>query len=501
MELSNTDLRGILDLSALGIYVHAITVAIVIGFSVTLTITEFLGIWKKDVSLIKLAKQISLVIVIAFVFGAATGTLVEFGLIQVWNGVILAIGSFFFTPLFLELVAFTIEATLLVALLYTWNKFKNPWTHWTITLTYTIAALLSGALITSVNSWMQAPWGTGEIVRQIYPWAPVYGPTLVNTEFLLAVKEALVNTRVTSIGSGATLVNPDMLNTLIDSYGELLKDPWVSMVSPYSLTSIIHQLLATTIVGVFWIAGTLAYLGLRKKERRDYYLKLFKTVALIGAILLFIQGIEGHEQGLMVFLYQPTKFAMIAGLEKSGPYPPAGLTIFGDPNYVFKGFDHLIQTVENYPTPDLEIAGIPAKEIALTDTLKALEKLPIVKTLYEVKIGLGATAVIISLMIISSFIFKRSWNGREKILLYSGLAMFFIAPAMAGLGWAVREIGRKPWTVYGLLYPEELVTPNPIGVEIVLTIIGGLIVGFLINMITIYVVLKKPPKFLMIGEE
>ncbi len=501
MELSNTDLRGILDLSALGIYVHAITVAIVIGFSVTLTITEFLGIWKKDVSLIKLAKQISLVIVIAFVFGAATGTLVEFGLIQVWNGVILAIGSFFFTPLFLELVAFTIEATLLVALLYTWNKFKNPWTHWTITLTYTIAALLSGALITSVNSWMQAPWGTGEIVRQIYPWAPVYGPTLVNTEFLLAVKEALVNTRVTSIGSGATLVNPDMLNTLIDSYGELLKDPWVSMVSPYSLTSIIHQLLATTIVGVFWIAGTLAYLGLRKKERRDYYLKLFKTVALIGAILLFIQGIEGHEQGLMVFLYQPTKFAMIAGLEKSGPYPPAGLTIFGDPNYVFKGFDHLIQTVEDHPASDLKIAGISAKEIALTDTLKALEKLPIVKTLYEVKIGLGATAVIISLMIISSFIFKRSWNGREKILLYSGLAMFFIAPAMAGLGWAVREIGRKPWTVYGLLYPEELVTPNPIGVEIVLTIIGGLIVGFLINMITIYVVLKKPPKFLMIGEE
>ncbi|MEM2697435.1 MAG: cytochrome ubiquinol oxidase subunit I, partial [Nitrososphaerota archaeon] len=131
------DLRGILDLSALGIYMHSITVAIVIGFSVTLTIIEFLGIVKRDHNYMKLAKQISLVIVIAFVYGAATGTLVEFGLVQVWNGVILGIGSFFFTPLFLELVAFTIEATLLVALLYTWDKFKNPWIHWMITITYT----------------------------------------------------------------------------------------------------------------------------------------------------------------------------------------------------------------------------------------------------------------------------------------------------------------------------------------------------------------------------
>ncbi len=501
MQQSSIDVSGIMHLSAFGIYIHAITVAIVIGFSITLTIIEFLGIKKKDPDYIRLGKQISLVIVTSFVFGAATGTLVEFGLIQVWNGVILAIGSFFFTPLYLELVAFTIEAALLVALLYTWGKFKNPWTHWSITVTYTIGALLSGALITSVNSWMQAPWGTGEIVKLVYPWAPTYGPILVNSEFLLKVKEALVMVSRTAGGSGAGLVNPEVINDLVNSYGELLKDPWVSLINPYAVTSIIHQLLATTIVGVFWIGGVLAFKGLRNLEKRAYYLKLFKTVALIGAILLIIQGIEGHEQGLMVYLYQPTKFAMISGLEKSGPYLPAGLTIFGDPNYVFKGFDYLIETVRNHPNPDLKIAGIPVKEIALQDTLKALEKLPLVKTLYETKIGLAAIAVLISLLVVSSFIFKKFWIGKERILLYSGLAMFFIAPALAGLGWAVREIGRKPWTVYGLLYPEELVTPNPVGLDITTTIIGGIILGLTINFATIYLLLKKPPKFLKIGDE
>lgn len=501
MQESIRDLSSVLSLSAFGIYVHAITVAVVIGFSVALTIIEFLGIRKKDPDYVKLGKQISLIIVITFVFGAATGTLVEFGLVQVWNGVILAIGSFFFVPLYLELVAFTIEATLLLALLYTWDKFKSPWTHWSITLTYTIGALLSGALITSVNSWMQVPWGTGEIVKVMYPWAPLYGPALVNTDFLMRVKEALVVTTLTSGQTGATLINLEVLNNLVDSYGELLKDPWISLVNPYAITSVIHQLLATTIVGVSWIAGALAFKGLRNLEKRNYYLKLFKTTALIGAVLLIAQGIEGHEQGLMVYLYQPTKFAMISGLEESGPYLPAGLTIFGDPNHVFMGFDYLIEAVENNSSTNLEIAGIPVREIALRDTLKALEKLPIVKMLYETKIGIAAIALLISLLVMSSFVFKKFWYGKEKILLYSGLVMFFIAPAMAGLGWAVREIGRKPWTIYGLLYPEELITPNPVGLDVSAMIISGITAGLIINFTTVYVLLKKPPKFLEVSNE
>ncbi|MFN7105213.1 MAG: cytochrome ubiquinol oxidase subunit I, partial [Pyrobaculum sp.] len=34
-----------------------------------------------------------------------------------------------------------------------------------------------------------------------------------------------------------------------------------------------------------------------------------------------------------------------------------------------------------------------------------------------------------------------------------------VIPAVGG--WAVREIGRKPWSVYGLLYPSEIMTPVP----------------------------------------
>jgi cytochrome d ubiquinol oxidase subunit I len=29
-------------------------------------------------------------------------------------------------------------------------------------------------------------------------------------------------------------------------------------------------------------------------------------------------------------------------------------------------------------------------------------------------------------------------------------------------GWAVRELGRQPWTIYGLVRPDQVITPNPI---------------------------------------
>jgi len=46
---------------------------------------------------------------------------------------------------------------------------------------------------------------------------------------------------------------------------------------------------------------------------------------------------------------------------------------------------------------------------------------------------------------------------KKKAFLLAVLA-FVGAAAASVLGWYVREVGRKPWTVYGLLYPSEVVT-------------------------------------------
>jgi cytochrome d ubiquinol oxidase subunit I len=65
----------------------------------------------------------------------------------------------------------------------------------------------------------------------------------------------------------------------------------------------------------------------------------------------------------------------------------------------------------------------------------------------------------------------------------------------SGLGWFIREDGRKPWTVYGLLYPEELITSVPIGPVFMLFTVLFVAVAA-IGIYGIYVVSTRRLKFI-----
>ena len=486
--LFSIDYSGLaLLLSAIGIYFHAISITIVLGTSPLAAILEFYGIYRGRDDYIHTAKLLTRVIVVAFGFGAATGTLVEFGLIQVWNTTLLIIGSFAFLPLYLELVAFTIEAALSIALLYTWDKFRNPWYHWIITVAYAVGAVLSGVFIMSVNSWIQVPWGVGPLVKNIYPWAPVYGPTVANTDLLTYLKLLALN--IASSGEALSkYLSPETINSLLSQYGYLLSDPWIALKSPYALASIWHQIMATFIVGTSWVLAGLAYTILKSGDTR--YLGVFKGVSLVASVSLLIQGLAGHEMGVAVYKYQPTKFALIAGLEKSGPDPFAGLTMFGDPNYVFPGFDVFIKMSRE---AGLVINGV---NIALRDTMEALSKMSFVYPAYLLKINLALLAGLITLLFLFAVISKNFWEKRQRILLYLAFPYTVALTLTAILGWAVREIGRKPWTIYGLFYPNDVITSVSVSTPLILLIIGGICLGVVIMIYTIYVVLVRPPSFL-----
>jgi cytochrome d ubiquinol oxidase subunit I len=76
----------------------------------------------------------------------------------------------------------------------------------------------------------------------------------------------------------------------------------------------------------------------------------------------------------------------------------------------------------------------------------------------------------------------------ERFLIYSSFIAPILGLAAGGSGWAIREIGRHPWTVYGLLQFTQIVTPFPItfafsaliiGIEI-LILLGGLVALYFI---------------------
>ena len=95
----------------------------------------------------------------------------------------------------------------------------------------------------------------------------------------------------------------------------------------------------------------------------------------------------------------------------------------------------------------------------------------IISFAYFTKIALGIVTLL-SLCIVLVSVFKVGvfsgkletvWFFRSsKTVLIFSIVEFAACAATAWLGWFVREVGRPPWTVYGLLYPQELVSPVPI---------------------------------------
>jgi cytochrome d ubiquinol oxidase subunit I len=59
----------------------------------------------------------------------------------------------------------------------------------------------------------------------------------------------------------------------------------------------------------------------------------------------------------------------------------------------------------------------------------------------------------------------------------------------------VRDGGRKPWTVYGLLYPEEVVTPVPINPTVLAIFVLIFVAVAIIGLYGMYIVSTKSLKF------
>ncbi len=483
----NNIINNALGLSAIGIYLHAISIALVIAGSTVALLFEILSILRRDEGYHDLAYVIMKFSIIAFAFGAVSGTIVEFGLVQVWSGFLMILGTYGLFPFYIELLAFMIEAGLIALLVYGWNRFRSRWIHIALISAIAFGSNLSGALIMLVNSWMNVPWGTGELIRLIYPWAPIYGPDYTNEALLLKIKEIIVSEGrpLTEILSG------EVLNRLVGEYGPLLENPWAAFESIYAWVSVGHQLVATIITGGSWYALLIAIRYLRGEEK---LLQPLQDLLLFLAALMIIQGVLGHDMGVQVIKYQPTKFAMMAGLKESGPDPIAGLTTFGDPNYVFPGFDYFIEVTKN-STSHL-YSTIDIGEMALNDLYKALEYLPLVFSLYSLKITLAVLAGLVGLVFMYTWLRPSLWMRRERLMFYLVIFFSVAVTIVSSLGWAVRELGRKPWTIYGLFYPEELISLVELNPVTILIVIGGLILSLSMMILTLYLVLWRRSRWI-----
>jgi len=436
-------------MTIVGIYVHAFFLSLALGLPYVVLPSEALGIVRKDKEYIEAAKRISVVWAISFGFGAVTGTLVEFGLVQLWSGVTLAIGSFFFIPMVFELFAFLTEVVFLALYLYTWGRMKSQWLHWLLGVFLLIGSSSSAALILTANSWMQTPWGTGSLIQAILPWSPVIGPSAVNSTALVTIYKTLPKT------GSLLMASPSVISSL----GYLLYDPYVVLFNPNAIVTTAHTILTAIVIAAFETAAIFSYSYLKGNGGEEaFFLKTVKFSYGVGGLATILTIVSGDQMARIVYSYQYLKFLSMEGF-RGGIDPVIGLISNFNPNYIFPSFSDLATTVGK---------SIDPASASLTID-RAEQIMPILSTLYYCMIISGVLLLIFSIAYLGLLSRRVDRLVRlvtrlptERFVLYSSFAAAFFGILAGSAGWAVRELGRQPWTIYGLVRPEQLITPNPI---------------------------------------
>ena len=502
----------LLQISALGIFVHAFFLTVSLGFPWVIGALLYKWWRTKDKEYYVAARNVTGVLGLNFALGAITGTLVEFGLVQAWPGSIFVIATFGLIPLTLELVAFLGEIVLLVMFIVTMGKIQ-PIASLVIIVAYAAMAALSGVLITTVNSWLNVPWGTGSLASNLYPFLPQYGPNAVNQTALVSLKLELLKNLLTTGTGSQVLQNPNLAKMI----GVALADPYVAFASPYAWASAIHNVNAGIIVGISFALVGYAYRFLKTGQVK--YVKILKAFLPLLLILLILQPtLFGDFMGKTVAAQQPTKFALIEGASNTTQNPLVAYLAYGEPRHPIIGFDTLRSQCNSQGNATLgqlsslapnvtlgSLSGVSLKSVCLSDLAKSEARLPLMNTLYYLKIAFGIADLaslvgLIGLNFSLGLLTKATKRVLSRMSEQRGIFLLSLVVVAAsilasGLGWFIREDGRKPWTVYGLLYPEELITAVPIGPVFILFAVLFVVVA-VIGIYGIYVVSTRRLKFI-----
>ncbi len=252
----------------------------------------------------------------------------------------------------------------------------------------------------------------------------------------------------------------------------------ITFKSPDYVPTLMHAIGSALVVSSFTAFAGFSLRLLRSKDLdedyRDYLRKALVYTAVFAAIAIFYQGfISGHEMGVAVAHYNPEKFAAIEGTSAhfksiAGVLHLHGITkllAYGSMRYSLPNYDkippHYCQCkLTGYPSYDCR------PPLMIDYTYYGMVFLGIIIGIYGLIVGLIALrdrSVLIDKLLgifrINSYIWKEPLA--RKILSLS-LFMAFLAQLSSTLGWVTREVGRKPWTIYGMMTVDVASSTNKV---------------------------------------
>ena len=371
------------------------------------------------------------ILAIAFGMGVVTGIVMPFQFGTNWSRYAAATANVL-SPLFAyeDLTAFFLEAGFLGVLLFG-RKLVPPWAYFVSALMVALGTVFSSFWILSANSWMQTPSGYEVVNGQFLP-----------TDWF------------------AVIFNPSF---------------------PYRLAHVVVGFFVTT---GFVVLGVGAYLVGREPFAQEGRTTLSMALWLL-TVLVPLQMVLGDAHGLNTREYQPAKLAAIEARWDTGQRVP--LTLFAIPNeksernnfsIEIPWLGSLILTHEL----DGEVQGLK--------DFPADQRPPVAIPFFAFRIMVGCAVIMLGVVVLGGWL---RWHGR----LYDTRLFLRLVPFAAPLGfvaviagWCVTEVGRQPWTVYGLLRTTESVSPSLTSFDVAISLAGYMLVYLLIYPCGLFLMLR-----------
>ena len=380
---------------------HIIFPAFTIGLASWLAVLEGCWLKTKNPVYMQTYKFWVKIFAVTFGMGVVSGVVLSYQLGTNWSVFSDRVGNVIGPLLGYEvLTAFFLEASFLGVMLFGWNR-VSPRMHFIATLAVAVGTLFSAFWILSANSWMQTPQGF-EIREQ----------------------------------------------------GILFPVDWIEIIFnpsfPYRFAHMVMAAYLTTAFTVGGIGGWYLWRGLHLPQAR-----VMLGMAVIMAVFAApLQLVIGDQHGLNTLQHQPVKVAAMEGIWETER--GAGLRLIGFPDQNAEITRHSIEiprlaSLILTHDPDGEVRGL--KEWPRDER----PPVAVVFWAFRVMVGIGllmiATGIAGALLFLRGRLFTcRPFHGWCALMTPAG----FIALLA---GWFVTEVGRQPWTVYGVIRTSESVSP------------------------------------------
>lgn len=381
---------------------HFIFPAFSIGTASYLAVLNGLWLWKRDPAYLSLFEFWKTIFAVTFAMGVVSGIVMSYQFGTNWAEFSRRAGAVIGPLMGYEvLTAFFLEAGFLGIMLFG-RKRVGDRLHMLAVAVVAIGTLISATWILSVNSWMHTPAGYA-----------------------------------------------------IDAEGNFVPENWWEIIfNPSFPYRLVHTVLAAFLTTAFAVGGVGAWHLLRDRTNRQAR-TMFSMAMWMAAIVTPLQIAAGDLHGLNTLEHQPAKIAAMEGHYETHE-DGAPLILFGIPNEEEERMDYSIEI------PKLGSLILTHELDGRIEGLKAFpedERPPVAIPFFAFRIMVGIGLLMLAVGLWSLWARYRGNLYGDRRLHWAALLMAPSGFVAVIAGWFTTEVGRQPFTVYGLMRTSESLSP------------------------------------------